>query len=135
MHGTHDAVDSKVHNAEVIDGGSQRRGRRSECLDGSNDGVRALRHSTGRAHEDNRDDGDEVAEELHGDAGTQGGGAVERGERLLKSLSRSESNGERQCAAEGSYTYNLSSDSSFLDWGSALSKKAGRVTYMSQSSE
>ena len=64
---THKAADGEVQDVQTVDGRAEggRRGR--ERLDGGDDRVGALGHDTGRAEEDDGDEGDELAEELHGE--------------------------------------------------------------------
>ena len=65
--GTHEAADREVQDVQTVDGRAEggRRGR--ERLDGGDNRVGALCHGTGCAEEDDGDEGDELAEELHGE--------------------------------------------------------------------
>ena len=64
---THEAADGEVQDVQVVDGRTKggRRGR--ERLDGADDHVGALGHSTDGAEENDGDERDELAEELHGE--------------------------------------------------------------------
>ena len=64
---TNEAANGEVQDVQVVDGRAEggRRGR--ERLDGADDNVGALGHGTDGAEEDDGDERDELAEELHGE--------------------------------------------------------------------
>ena len=62
---THKTGDREVQDVQVADGRAEGGGRRGERLDGGDNRVGALGHGADRAEEDDGDEGDELAEELH----------------------------------------------------------------------